>query len=308
MNRRTLAFTALLFLLPLVGCWKEPIQPLPLGQQTVSGLIKPASISVIRRGTHVLIQGGEEIAYLESATVDLGEFEGRTVDVSGTYEANTDPDALPVIVVAAVKGGQSLGRSWTIPSLNISLETPPGWNWEIMGTDVQFTASGSARPILSLFLEEESKLLSADSSSGDVMVAVSNVQGRRAVRSQNASTGVERIQVVRELAAEESSFNILTLLFTPSGEEQLDPAAWDALKDDILRSLRFLGTSSSRASSAFRSSATSESASLGSAGSNGSSAAAVGIPCGGAAGVLCPEGFYCEITDMEANVGRCKAM
>src|SRR3989339_839294 len=103
MNRRTLAFTALLFLLPLVGCWKEPIQPLPLGQQTVSGLIKPASISVIRRGTHVLIQGGEEIAYLESATVDLGEFEGRTVDVSGTYEANTDPDALPVIVVAAGK-------------------------------------------------------------------------------------------------------------------------------------------------------------------------------------------------------------
>jgi hypothetical protein len=58
----------------------------------------------------------------------------------------------------------------------------------------------------------------------------------------------------------------------------------------------------------FSSDASSSSSSL-SQGSSLSAAATgsgAGLPCGGTAGILCPGGFYCDITDVANNVGRCK--
>jgi hypothetical protein len=40
---------------------------------------------------------------------------------------------------------------------------------------------------------------------------------------------------------------------------------------------------------------------------SGSNASA-GIPCGGTAGILCPAGQYCEITDSATNIGRCRSV
>lgn len=33
-----------------------------------------------------------------------------------------------------------------------------------------------------------------------------------------------------------------------------------------------------------------------------------GAPCGGAAGLLCPTGSYCEVTDTITNIGRCRSL
>jgi len=33
-----------------------------------------------------------------------------------------------------------------------------------------------------------------------------------------------------------------------------------------------------------------------------------GMPCGGTAGILCPTGFYCDVTHLEENVGVCRRM
>ncbi len=288
--------------LALSGCWKSPPPPLPQGQQTVSGLVKPASISVTRRGTHVLIQGGKEIAYLESLTVDLGDSEGRTVDVTGSYEHNTDPRDLPVIVVVAVKGGSEQTKAWDIPTLGVALAVPPAWNGSIQGKEAAFVVTGAPQPILSVFLENESDLLSSDSSIGDVTVMQTSVDGRRAIRSKNAKTGVERVQVVRNVETDDPTGNVLTLLFTPSGEQEMDPVAWDALVDDVIRSIKFTGEgmASSAASTGTLSSQAASPAPF--------SGSGAGAPCGGSAGILCPTGFYCEITDMAANVGRCKSL
>jgi hypothetical protein len=293
-----------------------------LGEQTVSGFLKKSPISITRRGTHVLIQNDEPHAYLESSTVDLGEFEGRVVDVIGTYEKNVDVRDLPVIVVTEVRGGQSQNRVYAIPALGISLEVPREWKGTIAGAEAQFAApaspdaaegSGSTRPLLSVFREGEDKLISSAPTGENLIDTPVSVGGRSGVRWLNAQTGVERVQVDLRLYASDPKANVLTFLFTPSEEALNLPDAWDAMKDDVLHSVTFTGgsSSSSLSSDASRSSLPSSLSSDGtSSQAEGSSSfgSAQGIPCGGEAGILCPAGFYCEITDVEANVGRCKTL
>ena len=33
-----------------------------------------------------------------------------------------------------------------------------------------------------------------------------------------------------------------------------------------------------------------------------------GMPCGGPAGILCPDGKYCDIYDIESDIGRCVSL
>jgi hypothetical protein len=72
-----------------------------------------------------------------------------------------------------------------------------------------------------------------------------------------------------------------------------DIAGSDALIMRIIRGLRF--SSSSSATAVYQ-------------GGSGAVTSVAGIPCGGAAGILCPSGQYCEITDSASNIGRCRAV
>lgn len=279
-------------LLALSACGHPP-RVLPQGEQTVSGLVKPAQISLLRRGTQVLVQNGAEIAYLESKTVDLHVYEGRVVEVTGTYEHNTDDQDLPVIVVTAVQGGSSDVRTYVIPALGVSIDVPREWKGTIAGTDAQFTASGALRPLLSLFLEDVSSA-SASSLTSEVTTDTLTIDGHRAVRLKNGVTRTQRITVdLQPLGASTEPAKALVILFTPLQEEEVDQPAWDAVVADILASVKFTDGGSSSSSSAAATSV---------APLSGSGA---GMPCGGTAGILCPAGMYCQITDTADNVGRC---
>ncbi len=305
-------------LLPLAGCRREPPPILPQGVQTVSGLLKKSPISLTRRGTHVLIQNDEPHAYLESSTVDLGEFEDRVADVTGTYERNVDPRDLPVIVVTSVRGGEPQGRAYAIPALGISLEVPREWKGTIAGAEAQFTApdgeegSGAAIPLLSLFLEGEDDLIGSAPSSENVTDEAVAVGGRSGVRWENTQTGVERVQVDLRPYVSDPKTDVLTFLFTPNEEALNLPDTWELVKEDVLRSVKFTASSSSTFSSASASEGPPPPSVPGDASSSQGSAASLnplqGAPCGGEAGILCPQGSYCEITDVEANVGRCKSL
>ena len=79
----------------------------PQGPQTLTGTVVPTTISTSRRGTHVLKASGEDIAYLESSTVNLREFQGRSTALRGHYERNIDPEDLPVLVVESIVSSEN---------------------------------------------------------------------------------------------------------------------------------------------------------------------------------------------------------
>ena len=72
------------------ACAREELPPLPEGIQTIEGLLKPAGLSTIRRGTHVIEIDGEDTYYAESTVVPLRTYQGKHVTLRGTLEHNVD--------------------------------------------------------------------------------------------------------------------------------------------------------------------------------------------------------------------------
>lgn len=298
LRRASLFGLTLALPLAFVMCGKQP-QVLPTGMQTLTGLVKPVEISLTRRGTHQLIVGGSPLYYLESSTVNLGKFEGREVELQGTVEANTDSSDMPVLVVSAVTGGPSvLNHTWEIPSLGITLETPGEWKGKISGDTAQFTGSGSNEPIFTVFLEGDDRLKVSVETGSTVTKSTLQIGRYTAERLLNTQTNSERIEIDLRPAVADSKKDVLTLLFTPTEEAGIDPSEWDAMKTDILHSLKFTFGSSSSSSHSFG---------LSQSGSIIHTGSGAGMPCGGTAGVLCPQGFRCEITDATSNTGLCQS-
>lgn len=278
----------------LAACGKT-VQVIPTGVQTVAGIVKPVELSLTRRGTHLLVQHGTSLYYLESSTVNMQSFEGRNVIIKGTVEQNTDPTDLPVLVVSEIKGAVTQIRSWKISGLGLSVDVPVEWNGKFEGGTAQFTGSGSADPLLTLFLEGDKRFDGASSQAGGDITVTSFALGmRRGVRLVNAG-GRERVEIDLRPLVKDNAADVLTLLFTPvSG--QTDRDAWEGIKTDIINSIKFTSDVSS-------SSAPSSSGSIASQPISGSGA---GMPCGGSAGILCPQGYYCGITDAKSNSGQCR--
>jgi len=139
-----------LFIIPFVlfSC-SEP-HPL-LGQQSLDGKLEPASISAIRRGSHLFKQNGQEMLYLESSSVNLKNYEFQEVNITGLVEVNTNPDTHPVMLVSAVKRiGKSATTTWELPSYNIALETPALWNMLRNGKEIQFFLAGQSKPVMQI--------------------------------------------------------------------------------------------------------------------------------------------------------------
>lgn len=263
--------------------------PLPEGPQTLEGVLSPAGISRARRGTHELSQNGVLTYYVESKTLNLRSYEDMSVTITGTLEHNTDPESAPVLVATEIQSAaESEERSWDLPAYGIRFSAPKSWGSTSDATATQFSVSGATMPILTIYKDEAEPLLP-----GAQPVVIQNMQ---AVRSIDEATGAQTIAIRR-------AHETLILLFTP---RDLEPAQADLVRQQFLRLLRSLQPLST-ASSARSSASAISVASTGSAGSAGSVAASAAPTfCGGAAGVLCPAGQYCAITDSVNKTGVCR--
>lgn len=267
---------ALLVIVAIVACvlvglfwlWPagSPTLNLPKGEQTVTGVLNRAPLSLTRRGTHVLSKDGERFTMVESASVSLDRYEGQTVTLKGTFEPNTDDTSLPVLVVTAIDVRQESYREEAVPSLGLTFSIPADWKRD--GTDPALSFSASGTTLLRLSVQP-----------GTVIPAESNlsISSRLAQRTVDAKTGSGTITVQLDGA------RILTLAFSPLAP---DPVTALERLSQITRSLKFVTQQTSSGTT-----------------TTGSGTA---LPCGGEAGILCPKGSYCQITD--GNVGRCRSL
>ena len=93
----------LLLALLLVSCGDgNELSPLPEGEQTVTGILELTELSFVRRGTHMLYMDGVPVYYVESKVVNLSAHEGKSVELTGTLERNTDKNDIPVLVVTSL--------------------------------------------------------------------------------------------------------------------------------------------------------------------------------------------------------------
>lgn len=256
---------------------QSPLPLLPEGVQTLTGTIVPTTMSTSRRGTHLLRQSGSDQAYLESSTVLLREFQGRTTAMRGHFERNIDVRDLPVFVVESVVSSDETFRSWSSAALGMDANIPTRWGVSATQNDgVMFIPAGSLSPLVGITRFSESPLPSG--------IALS-IDGGRAIRFLDDISGEQRIAV-------EQTSGYLELSFTPQHEPDLVAARAEWMA--FLRSVKVKGIAP--ASSSSRTSA-----------SDGSPVRDR-TPCGGVAGILCPSGQYCEITDLDQNVGICRSM
>lgn len=278
-----LGLGAILLLVALHSCRGGGSVDLPDGPQTMTGVLQPVGISMERRGTHMLSQEGEELYFVESSRRNLRDFEGMEVVITGVLEENIDPDALPVLVASGVTLVHMQTRSWAYSDLGITFETPSGWSGSLLEDRMAFVASEETPNIA----------LTVSSASGQKLPAGSAlwVDSRPAVRVDSDESTSLFVQNGRT-----------TIAFTFAASDGSEMAPTPEQVQWVVRSIRFTGmtrSSSSRPAQSRRSSA----------GSTGSAtSAATGAPCGGPAGILCPSGQYCEVTDRATDIGRCRSL
>jgi hypothetical protein len=270
------------------------VDPLPQGPQTVTGVLKRADISIKRRGTHVLLRGEEPVYYVESSTITLRPLEGKQVELQGTLEYNTDPKELPVLVVTKVLGGiAEERRAWTVPSLGITFDVPRSWKGSVAKSVAQFTVSGSALPLLRVLSEDASALpfnfQTLTSSGTDLALTPLVIGTRKAVSVLNETQGSLAVYVDPDPVTADDK-KLLAFVFHLEPDENGETGDQEEAYIGMVRTLRFKAQTlpSSPAQS------------------TGTGASADGKPCGGPAGVLCPAGYSCRVTDTATDIGGCQ--
>lgn len=271
---RTLSVVSAVFLsmgfLLLQAC-SPASQNIPQGVQTLSGALQPVDLSLVRRGTHVLMQDGKQIYYVESSAVNLRQFEGMDVVVKGTVEKNSNDSYLPVLVATEVKENVVPSRDETVDLLNVKLKVPLDWVKQEFEDGVSYSRTVAGPSILKLY-----KSTMAYLPSGTPLV----IGGERAVRIQKAGSGSVLLHV-------QNGKDFLTISYAPE----------DGMGDaDLLRVLK---------SVVFTNKSSSSSAGSGAVVVPTGSGSQAGMPCGGEAGILCPAGSYCGITDSATGIGHC---
>ncbi len=290
----------------VTACEKDPEFPIPVGVQTVRAVLKPVPFSLKRRGTHALIApDGKMAAYAESTAVNLRALEGREVELQGIFEKNSDPAALPVLVVQKViSSGEEDVRPWVIPALSLSLKLPRSWKGSIQGKSASFSASGFTLPILTISqrtvvnanpnpLYGPLPTLSSSDASAELLVV-----GRR--KAHTLETETSWIVSVPLSPNDSGREYVFSFAFRSNLSTEDQRAAYRK----ILQTVEF--TVSGAPSSVPKSSASVPSGlSSSDSGSNTSRASGEGAPCGGVAGILCPKGLYCKITEPISETGVC---
>lgn len=237
---------------------------------SLDGFIKPAELSSFRRGTHFLVRSEEDQIFLESKTINLRQYEGMKVTLNGRVESNVDPSDGPVLVVEKIEGGSSESVLYTIDVWGVEFQIPSQWRAVEQDGTFLFFVGEEKIPVASLYREEGGKLPPG------VPVVVG---GKRAERVLDETSGHQGIYVIHDDA-------LIVFLFSPQ-----EGAEITKLQQDFLRLIQSVSFSSLE---------------------HGEKALTTGsghlIPCGGTAGVLCSQGFYCDITDTAANIGHCVSL
>lgn len=266
---------------------------LPEGVVTQTGILQKTEISITRRGSHLLLVDGEPMYLVESKEIHLGPMEGKRVALEGEVEHNIDEQDLPVFVVSGAE----------LMDVNLPLYQ-----------DHQF---GYRFPVpmeyLSVYSEEEKMMRFVDREDQDITIialrhlpipadqtftayvsglfpdgVVIQVGGYPAWQSIDATSGGQRVLI-------DLGTRVIDLSLTPPSDDSI--ALHRSLFLSILASFEFDvpyqgGESTSSTGSD----------------SDSSKATASGIPCGGPAGILCPEGEYCNVTDFAEGIGRCEGL
>jgi hypothetical protein len=258
----------------------KPPSTVEEGPASATGTVIPVEISFVRRGTHALVIGGKTTYYLESKSESLQAYEGQTVFVKGTLKKNTDPEDLPVLIVDTVKmshGNESL-HSWEVPTLNLRIKAPETWGATIEDGVVTFSLVGEESPLLTIKKLPSNRSLPR----GSFLYAA----GRRGSRTTPEKDTMQDVYIQETETVIHFHFDVSTQKSIKTVEEgQILLSEFE----NLFSSLTFLSDQSS--------------SSLASG-----TGASIGIPCGGIAGILCPSGYFCDITDTVENIGRCRAL
>jgi hypothetical protein len=298
--------TAAVFLIGLgillAGC-STPELTIPEGVQTVHGYVKSVPFSLQRRGTHAILtaSGGSLLFYAESTAVNLRSLEGREADLQGIFEKNSDPKALPVLVVSKIIGGEEELKAWSIPALSLSLKLPHSWKGTLKGGSATFTATGFTVPVL-LITQKAAAAKSSQPLYGPLPLPASGTA------SETFVVGIRKASAERSALA----WTVRIASATAQGPETVFTFALKASESDkqiesykkILRTVEFTAGKSSSAAAASSTISRPSASSFGN-GSSTSRAQGEGAACGGAAGILCPAGLYCKITDPLSDSGTC---
>ena len=281
-------FLPFLITLVLVGCSGAVKPPLPDGEQTITGVLKAAELSAVRRGSHLLLQEGVEVYYAESSLVNLREFQGKRTTLRGVLEHNTDPEDLPVLVVQSVVDVEETTEEYDFSGWGLSFRAPIHWQLVKREGRYRFYLEGEAGedaeeedgageetgdPILVLWQEAGKKL-----PDGGVPIVV---DATRATRLTDELSGTQIVAVKRD------KNQILTFRFTPG--ERLNA---DRLREDFLELLASVELTEKKREDPTPAFGT----------------GSLGQPCGGAAGILCPDGFFCDVQTFDDNVGKCRKL
>ncbi len=268
--RPLIAFVALV---ALCSCSQQVLPPLPEGEQTVTGILLSAPLSAVRRGSHFIEQDGVNVYYAESSLINLRDYEGKRVTLRGFLEHNTDTDDLSVLVAHSVVDVEETTQEYTLSEISVLVTVPIQWKMVKREGLFQFRPEGDEDPLLTIWQSEGTEL-----PDGGVPIVV---DATRATRLIDDLSGTQIVAIKR-------SDSIMQLRFSPGKRTNADRLLENFI--DVLKSVHLVGSSSS-------------SSALPQSGSG-----ALGNPCGGSAGVLCPAGSFCDIQDFQENIGHCRTL
>lgn len=292
----------------LSACSREAAFPIPEGVQTVYAVLQPVPFSLQRRGTHALVGAdGQIAAYAESTVVNLHALEGRQVGLQGVFERNIDPSMLPVLVVQSVLSGGDDLRLWTVPALSLSLKVPAAWKGSIRGQNVTFTASGYTLPVLSVAVQPST------SGSPGALYGPIPLPGGSASSPELLVVGLRKA----EAALTDGTWTVVIYppptggkryLFTFTLQTSTNIDQQLLVYRAVLATVQFPSAPPPARSSAssVRPPIPQRSSAGVTEGSSRSRAGGEGAPCGGNAGILCPKGYYCAISDPVSESGLCR--
>lgn len=258
----------------LTSCGGGVLPPLPSGEQTVTGILKPAELSATRRGSFTIEQEGVDVYFAESSLVNLREYEGKLTTLRGVLEHNTDPEDLPVLVVESVVDVEETVEEHSLSSVGVTLSAPVHWKLVKREGKLQFHLEEDSEDPLLVIWQEAGELLP----DGGVPIVV---DATRATRLVDDLSGTQIVAVKRE-------GKILTFRFNPGTRTSAD-----RLQEDFITLLKSVELIDKK-----KDSATEPSFGTGS----------LGTPCGGSAGILCPSGFFCDVQSFDDNVGKCRKL
>lgn len=257
----------------LSSCGGSVLPPLPNGEQTVTGILKAAELSAVRRGSHIIEQEGVDVYYAESSLINLREYQTKRVTLRGNFEHNTNPEDLPVLVAESVVDVEETSIEHVLSIIGVTIETPVQWKLVKREGKYQFHLEEDTDEALLVVWQEDGELLP----DGGIPIVV---DATRATRFIDDLSGTHIVSVKRK-------DKILHLQFSPGTRANADRLYEDFI--EVLNSVELKSATTDDPDVSF-------------------GTGALGVPCGGSAGILCPEGSFCDVQSFDDNVGKCRKL